>query len=87
MGYLLNLQIKMAILLKTRPVNKDVQMKKLEKIHNDLKNWVETNNHALQVPNMGAGYVGGEKNEIHTALVSIKEWAESVFVFTEQFKD
>ena len=76
----------MAILLKTRKLNKDVQMKKLEKIHNDLKNWVETNNAALQIENGGAGYVGHEKNEIHTTLVSIKEWAESVFVFTEKYK-
>jgi hypothetical protein len=76
----------MAILLKTRKLNKDVQMKKLEKIHNDLKNWVETNNAALQIENAGAGYVGHEKSEIHTTLVSIKEWAESNFVFTEKYK-
>jgi hypothetical protein len=76
----------MAILLKTRKVNKDVQMKKLEKIHNDLKNWIDTNHSALQVENAGAGYYGHEKQEIHTTLVSIKEWAESVFVFTEKYK-
>ena len=79
-------QIKMAILLKTRKLNKEAQMKKLEKIHNDLKNWVETNNAALQIENAGAGYVPHEKKEIHTTLVSIKEWAESVFVFTEKYK-
>ena len=73
----------MAILLKTRKLNKDVQMKKLEKIHNDLKNWIETNNHALQVENAGAGYIRDEKDEIHTTLVSIKEWAESNFIFTQ----
>jgi hypothetical protein len=73
----------MAILLKTRKLNKDVQMKKLEKIHNDLKNWVETNNSALQIENAGAGYIRDEKDEIHTTLVSIKEWAESNFIFTQ----
>ncbi len=76
----------MAILLKTRKLNKDVQMKKLEKIHNDLKNWIDTNHTALQVINGGAGYVPHEKHEIHTTLVSIKEWAESVFIFTEKYK-
>ena len=77
----------MAILLKTRPVNKDVQMKKLEKIHNDLKNWVDVNHYALQLPNMGVGYVGGEKNEIHTATSSIRDWCNIILQHTEQFKD
>ena len=73
----------MAILLKTRKLNKYVQMKKLEKIHNDLKNWVDVNDYALQLENAGAGYIRDEKDEIHTTLVSIKEWAESVFIFTQ----
>ena len=76
----------MAILLKTRKLNKDVQMKKLEKIHNDLKNWVELNHFAVQIENAGVGYVGDEKNEIHTTLTSMKEWADSVLIFTEKYK-
>jgi uncharacterized protein YoxC len=86
MGYLLNLKIKMAILLKTPKLNKDVQMKKLEKIYYDLKNWRETNLFPLQVPNMGAGYVGGEKNEIDTTLTSIKELADSMIEFTKEYR-
>lgn len=76
----------MATLLKTRKLNKDVQMKKLQKIHNDLKNWVELNHFAVQIENAGAGYVGHEKNEIHTSLTSMKEWADSVLMFTEKYK-
>ena len=76
----------MAILLKTRKLNKEAQMKKLEKIHNELENWISTNHTALQLENAGSGYFGFEKKEIHQNLVSIKDWAESVFVFTERYK-
>lgn len=76
----------MAILLKTRKLNKDVQMKKLEKIHNDLSKWSETNNLALQVENGNTGYVGHEKDEIHTTLVSIKEWADSLLLLLPKNK-
>jgi hypothetical protein len=77
----------MAILLKTRKLNKDVQMKKLEKIHNDLKNWVDVNHYPLQLPNGGAGYVFDEKNEIHTATSSIRDWCNIILQHTKQFKD
>jgi hypothetical protein len=73
----------MAILLKTRKLNKDVQMKKLEKIHNDLENWIKTNDYALQLPNGRAGYVFDEKNQIYGNLVSIKEWVDSILLFTQ----
>lgn len=70
----------MAILLKTRKLNKEVQIKKLEKIHNDLQNWIETNQYALQLQNGGAGYYDYEKSEIRKNLQSISEWAQSKLI-------